>query len=213
MVHARDESGQILVEAAFVLPIALFCLLGLLQLVLVQEARLLLEYAGYRAARTGSLWNADEARMAASARTVLGPTVCPSRWAGVPCPPADLPELRAAAGAEALRILSAGGGFPGLALTIEQHRPTEPEWDFDDSSAPPDRGLIAVQLRYWLELKIPFADAGLWHAWRAVGGARELPAGTRLAVEAAARAGRYFVPLDTRHTIRMQSNLFRREAP
>lgn len=212
-MRARDESGQVLVEAAVVVPLALLCLLGLLQLVLLQEARLLVEYAGYRAARTGSLWNADTDRMVASARLVLGPTACPSRWPGVSCPPTDRPELRAAAGAEALRVLSAGGGFPGLALSVRGPALDLAEWDFDDPAARPDDGVITVELRYWVELRVPFADSGLWHAWRAVGGARELQPATRLAVEAAAAAGRYFVPIETRHAFRMQSNRFRPEGP
>ncbi len=207
----RDESGQSLVEAAVVLPLALACLLGLLQLFLVQEARLLLEYAGYRAARAGSLWNADRERVASSARFALGATVCPTRWAGVPCPPADTPALRAAAGAEALRVLSAAGGFPGLEVKVEKPAFEGPELDFDDVSLDPASGRITVALRYWSELRIPFADSVIFHAWRAVG-ARRLPLPTRLAVEAAAGAGRYFVPLSTRHTVRMQSNLFREGA-
>ncbi len=194
------------VEAAIVLPLCLFVLLALLQLVLLQEARLLLEYAAYRAARTGALWNGEVDRMAGSARFVLGPTVCPSRFPGIPCPPADLPALRAAAGAEALRLLSAGGGFPGLSVEVVG---AVGEGDFD---AVGGGGLLTVELRYWLELKIPFADAGLWRAWRAVG-ARRLPPGVRVAVEAAAAGGRYFVPLVSRHTMRMQSNFHRQEEP
>lgn len=213
---ARDESGGVLVEAAIVLPLALFFLLALLQLALVQEARLLLEYAAYRAARTGSLWNADPERMAAGARLILGPTVCPTRFESVPCPPAAAPLLRAKAGAEALRLLSAAGGFPGLALEVEEPEglPAVQELDFDRLAITDEERrhlLLELRLRYWLELKVPFADWLLWQAWRSVG-ARRLPISTRIAVEAAAAGGHYFVPLATTHTMRMQSNRYPAEA-
>lgn len=217
MVRARDESGGVLAEAAIVLPLALFFLLALLQLALAQEARLLLEYAAYRAARTGALWNADRERMAASARLILGPTVCPTRLDIVPCPPADRPLLRAKAGAEALRLLSATGGFPGLELQVEEPEglPAVQELDFDDvgvGDGERRRLLLTVRLRYWLELKVPFADRLLWQAWRTVG-ARRLPLATRVAVEAAAAGGHYFVPLATTHSMRMQSNRYPAEVP
>jgi len=209
----RDESGQVVVEAAIVLPLALLALLGLLQLALVQEARLLLEYAAHRAARAGALWNADPERMARAARPILGAIVCPSRWSALPCPPKDQPLLRAAAGAAALRAVAATGGFPGLEVE-EVDPPRLPaglrELDFDRTDLDADGRaalLLTVRLRYWLELKIPFADAAIWHAWHAVG-ARRLPLARRIAVEAAAASGHYFVPLETTHTARMQSNRF-----
>lgn len=208
----RSESGQVLVEAAIVLPLALFAFLALLQLALLQEARLLLEYAGYRAARTGSLWNGDPEAMAESARFVLGPTVCPSRWPLVPCPPVEDPALRAAAGAQALRMLAALGPFPGLQVKRIAPEPAAPERDFDRFA--PDEGerrtdRVTVELIYWFELRIPVADAGIWHAWRLFGdGLSRFPLAERLAVRAAAAAGRYYVPLRTRHTMQAQSNLF-----
>lgn len=53
------ESGQAMVEAALTLPLMLFCVLGALQLFLLLQARLLAEYAVYRAVRAGSLNHGD----------------------------------------------------------------------------------------------------------------------------------------------------------
>ena len=198
-------------------PLALFVLLALVQLAWIQQARLLLEYAAYRAARTGALWNADPERMAEAARLVLGPTACPSRWQALPCLPAREPLLRAASGAHALRRLASTGGFPGLSVELVDTPGVPPgveEIDFDDPARPEaERAalLLSVRLHYWFELRIPFADAALWHAWH-VFGARRLPPASRRAVEAAAASGAYFVPLSTTHTMRMQSNRFAEEA-
>ena len=50
-----NQSGQVEVETAIVLPLAVFLLLGLLQLGLLHQARIIAEYSAYRAVRTGSL--------------------------------------------------------------------------------------------------------------------------------------------------------------
>jgi hypothetical protein len=47
------ESGQVEVETAIVLPVVTFLLLGLIQLGLLHQARLMAEYAAYRAVRNG----------------------------------------------------------------------------------------------------------------------------------------------------------------
>ena len=51
----KGQSGQVAVEAALMLPFTVFMVLGILQLSLMQQARLLTQYAAYRAARAGSL--------------------------------------------------------------------------------------------------------------------------------------------------------------
>ncbi len=68
------EAGQAAVEAALVLPLMLFLLLGLLQLTLMQQARLLTEYAAFSAARAGIVWNGSSERMHDAARVALLPT-------------------------------------------------------------------------------------------------------------------------------------------
>lgn len=52
---ADGEKGQAAVEAAIVLPLTLFLILGTLQLSLLQHARIAAQYASFQAARTGSV--------------------------------------------------------------------------------------------------------------------------------------------------------------
>src|SRR3954454_5158913 len=55
----RGESGQAIVEAAFVLPAMIFLILCAIQLTQIQQARLLTEYAAFNAARAGIVHNGD----------------------------------------------------------------------------------------------------------------------------------------------------------
>ena len=53
--HWEGCAGQAMVESAIVFPAALFVLLGLLQMGMMQQARLFADYAAYRGARSASL--------------------------------------------------------------------------------------------------------------------------------------------------------------
>lgn len=55
----RNEEGQALVESALVIPLMTFMILGIVQLAMVQHARIMTEYAAFNAARAGIVWNAD----------------------------------------------------------------------------------------------------------------------------------------------------------
>lgn len=63
----RRTSGQVEVETAIVLPVVTFLLLGLIQLGLLHQARLVSKYAAYHAARTGALNGLDQVSMEKSA--------------------------------------------------------------------------------------------------------------------------------------------------
>jgi len=56
-------SGQVEVETAIVMPAVVFLLLGLTQLGMLHQARLMTEYAAYRAVRTGAVKNANVEEM------------------------------------------------------------------------------------------------------------------------------------------------------
>lgn len=75
---AADEGGQAMVEAAIVMPIYVFLILGLLQLGLMHQARLLTKYAAYRAARAGALNQARTASMEAAALGAVLPILSTS---------------------------------------------------------------------------------------------------------------------------------------
>jgi hypothetical protein len=197
----HGQSGQAAVEAAIVLPLLVAVLLTILQLALVQQARVLAEYAAYQAARAGVVHGGDPTRMDAAATYVLAPTVCPTRVpaAGAACGGAAGGVARQAAAVSVLAGVSAfargaGSQFPGLRVDIlSPYWPAHRRWfrtgggeqmDFDDlrdAHPPPREGgdqpaadagyreatLLTVRLLYWLELKIPVADAVVWSAWAA----------------------------------------------
>lgn len=203
MVRALpNEEGQVIVEAALLLPMWIGCLLGLLQLVLLQEARILTEYAAWQSARTGIVRNGDPVPMRDAAHFVLSPTACPSRSAsGLLCR-GGKGWSRVGAGIAVLE----GDGLPTVHV---QRDALSVETDFDRvvrGEADRRQGLLSFELVYWFELKIPFADAWIWKAWRSVTDQVDRE-GFAQAEQEAAR-GRYFVPIASRQVMRMQSNLW-----
>ena len=236
----RAAEGSALVESAIVLPVFLLLVLCAIQLALLGRARLLAEYAAYRAARAGILWNGDPRRMQAEAIRALASTACPTR---IPSAHHLCTAYRIDGGRSALEALSADPhlGFPGVHVHIlSPHWPSHgrlfdvggEELDFDRFGPEPERldaTLLTIQLQYWFELKIPFADGIVWSAWMAV---RKLSGGTRPGEEIHRREYRtvsdralqamrdhgegkrgtraFFVPVVAHHTMRMQSNFFAR---
>src|SRR3954466_11583767 len=69
----QGESGQAIVEAAFVLPAMIFLILCAIQLAQIQQARLLAEYAAFNAARAGIVHSGDPEVMHDAARLSLLP--------------------------------------------------------------------------------------------------------------------------------------------
>ncbi|WP_306817976.1 TadE/TadG family type IV pilus assembly protein [Archangium lipolyticum] len=80
--RSARESGQAAVESAFVLPLFVFLILGILQLGLMHQARLMTKYAAYKAVRAGALHNANEEKMERAAVAVLLPMVSQDRGGG-----------------------------------------------------------------------------------------------------------------------------------
>jgi hypothetical protein len=72
--RAARAGGQALVEAAIVMPLMTFLILGVIQLVMVQHAKIMTEYAAFTAARAGIVWNADPGIMQSAAIISLMPT-------------------------------------------------------------------------------------------------------------------------------------------
>ena len=73
-LRARAERGQALVEAAIVMPLMTFLILGVIQLVMIEHARIMTEYAAFTAVRAGIVWNADPGVMQSAAIISLMPT-------------------------------------------------------------------------------------------------------------------------------------------
>ena len=71
---SREDRGQALVESAIVMPLMTFLILGIMQLTMMQHARVMTEYAAFNAARAGIVWNADGIIMENAAIISLMPT-------------------------------------------------------------------------------------------------------------------------------------------
>ncbi len=70
----RGESGQVAVEAALIMPLMVFMTLGIIQLTMIQHAKIMTEYAAFQAARAGIVWNGNNERMHDAAIVALLPT-------------------------------------------------------------------------------------------------------------------------------------------
>ncbi len=263
----RSQSGQALVESAIVFPLAIFFVLGTLQLTLIQQSRLMLEYAAFNAARAGAVWNGDPEKMEDAAIISLLPTM--------PSVPGDLTPLRVD---EPMLLLArwgtvklgnmVGGALNAKMIEVETLNPTpadfqddqqEIEFDMvdpglDGTSSLDDRrpSQLTIRLTYYYYLRLPIINKFMFETWLAgmAGlGMRSLdpfrpklggPFGgagltTRMGIEAlqaktncqfsgvtrttllaliaiGKATGKYYMPLVTTYTIRMQSNFFRKFA-
>ena len=221
----RFDSGQAAVEAAIVLPAAIFLLLCTIQLAQLQQARIMAGYAAFNAARTGIVRNADNGATGGvadgSMRDAAILSILPTygrtdSFAAVAKTLAaftlrDVPLRASGLGAIRVHVSS-----PRRAdFSRFGHHLDGRELDFDDVRPDAaDAGLLSVQVRYLYELRVPFANKfihGLWVA-RQRGSPRGddgTPEGIDLgALALAARQGRYLLPLQAFYTMRMQSNPF-----
>jgi len=71
---ARRDEGQAMVESALIIPLMTFLILAIIQLVMIQHAKVMTEYAAFNAARAGVVWNADRIIMENAAIISLLPT-------------------------------------------------------------------------------------------------------------------------------------------
>lgn len=261
------EDGQALVEAAFVLPALIFLLLCALQLTQLQQARLMVEYAAFCAARVGVVRDMDNGR---GDRGEDGPMHDAAVLAVLPTfGRADSAQalLRTRLRFEKDDLLLKPLGLSQVRVAVLNPRRADfaahgghlngQEIDFDDARpAAAPATLLSLQVRYLVELRVPFAGRMIQALWfaakvgrfgpgglesfrgadltgprvssqagpdavsvaqaRALAGGRlddGMPGGLDLtALAVLARRGRYYLPVDAWHTMRMQSNPFLRWA-
>lgn len=152
-----------MVEAALVLPAMTFLILVMLQLTMLQHARIMTDYAAYCAARAGIVFNADPRAMEQAAKIALAPTIARSdtllnltQTATVTTPTRE----------GVLRSV----GLPLVVVETLNPRPADfnaensqhlggAEIDFDDLRPAAARAnLLQIRLIYHYEMKIPFAN-------------------------------------------------------
>jgi hypothetical protein len=215
----RSEEGQAVVEAAIVLPAVVLLILMTLQLAMLQQARLLADYAAFAAARTGIVHNGDNGQgnrgtdgpMHDAAVFVLLPTY--GRTDSFTALAATAARFKAddlaltAMGLPQVRVVvlnpvaadfkTYGGHLDGQEIDFDDVRP-----------GATDATQLSLQVRYLYELRVPLANKaiqGLWLA--ALAAAGTTPDGVDpAALAAAAAAGRFFLPVTAFYSMRMQSN-------
>lgn len=144
------QSGQAAVEAALVLPLVVFAVVGTLQLFMLLQARVAAEYAVFRAVRAGSLSHGDCKAMTHAALVTLLPTLTRT----------DGPDafVDAFARHRDNRYDVQATAHDGPIIELFREEPSNvPREDlaFDD----PGR-LVRIEARmlFWYRLKVPFAD-------------------------------------------------------
>jgi hypothetical protein len=213
-VSAHRESGQVAVEAAIVMPMMVFLTLGILQLTMVQHARLMTEYAAYQAARAGIVWNGNPMRMHDAAVIALLPTFGRTddltqlgrSWERhqrvdkilrqVAWGPAGVPQPDELNGANLFGLVRVDtispASFPAMASIWKlRDQGNWEELDFDGPETFPEvpaldtkiqhffnlplpddsetayrkSTRLTIRLRYWYEMRVPFANQVIFTSW------------------------------------------------
>ena len=173
----KGEQGQALVEAAFILPAMIFLLLLTIQLTQLQQARIMVEYAAFSAARTGIVKNGDngpsngfdgpmhDAAVAAILPTfgrTDDPTHFAQTWLRFRAEDLVLKPL----GLSQVRIFVHNPVKSDFA-TLGSHLNGQ-EIDFDDvRPAAAEATLLSLQVRYLYEMRVPFANKLIQTIWLA----------------------------------------------
>lgn len=175
----RNESAQAMVETAIVCPMVIFFMLGVIQLGMMQQARLMVEYAAFNAARAGSVWNMSQWHMHRAAELSLVPT----RPA---FPIAGGVVGSSTTGNVAGRIENFGNLGLSYAETVvanlapmfgdkrvihidilnpkKEYFSDKEEIDFDEISNR-QKTQLTIRLTYFYRMKIPFANWVIFNTW------------------------------------------------
>ena len=208
------ESGQAAVEAALIMPLMVFMTLGIIQLTMIQHAKLMTEYAAYQAARAGIVWNGNNERMHDAAIVALLPTMgrtddlshLAKTWALARLHDEALQSLAWPNKGSVVPASVNGSNLFGLVrvdtVNPSWYSPVRSVWklrsainwrelDFDGPDAYPQvpelesklarffnlplpdndeevyrkATVLSVRVRYWYELRVPFANWIIFTSW------------------------------------------------
>jgi hypothetical protein len=173
-----SESGQAVVEAAIILPAMIFLLLCTIQLTQLQQARIMAEYAAFSAARAGIVMNAnngtgkggsdgpmhDAAVLAilptfgrADSFTAIAKTLVKFKAQDAVLKPFGLGQVRVYLWSpDAAAFDTYGKHLNGKELDFDDVRP-----------AVLPHTLLSLQVRYFYEMRVPFANKLLQTIWMA----------------------------------------------
>ncbi|NMO14186.1 pilus assembly protein [Pyxidicoccus fallax] len=162
------ERGQAAVETAIVLPMMVFLVLGILQMSLAHQARLLNEYAAFKVARAASVYRLSCRPMVNAALMALIPSM--SRTGANP----DLAErfrgvARRVLGANQPPGFAFQGAGPIPLVQVDYRVSGFQRGDAFDLQLEPSRQPMKVHVRlaYFYEYRIPFAGWIISRVWLA----------------------------------------------
>ncbi len=159
-----------MVESALTLPLMVFLILGMLQLFLMMQGRLMAEYAAFRATRVGSVRHGDCQAMTHAAILALMPTFHSFLGGGSGGTPAE--KLAQAFAARRDNRYAGNAGSANRVQALDGNHTGAIVWIIRDSplaGAVPDEDLrfdqydagiarLETRLVYWFPLKVPFAN-------------------------------------------------------
>ncbi len=189
-MHHRDvlrggEQGQVIVEQAIILPMMVFMILGIVQLSMIQHARIATEYAAFNAARSGIVYNGDVKKMERAAFFSVLPTLGRSDNMGDLMPiflkamlaqfGADLADMMGfdiLGSMKMVQVEILDHPMPNignrLAIVDAQTHLNKTQIDFDDFRTDPAlANQLTIHVRYYYKMRIPFANFMLHYMWMA----------------------------------------------
>jgi hypothetical protein len=163
----RSQSGQAAVEAALTMPLALFMVLGTLQLFLMLQARTMAQYAVYKATRAGSISQGDCTAMTHAAIAVLLPAITKTDSSATLVAEFTLRQHN--------QYMVVNNGIPYVGQIVEIYRekpatgdvPNPEDPDFDSPDVDQSKMRLEVRMLYWYWMKIPFANQVMSAMYRA----------------------------------------------
>jgi hypothetical protein len=178
----KGEQGQALVEAAFILPAMIFLLLLTIQLTQLQQARIMVEYAAFSAARTGIVLNGNNGGNNNGSNAGFDGPMHDAAVIAV-LPTFGRTDSLAHLGATWLRFRAEDLVLRPFGLSqvrVFVHNPVQADFktlgqhlnsqeiDFDDvRPAAAEATLLSLQVRYLYEMKVPFANKLIQTIWLA----------------------------------------------
>ncbi len=155
------QDGQAAVETALVVPGLVFALLGVLQIAIAYQARIVAEYAAFKTARAASVYRLDCGRMRNAALVALAPTIPSGSTSG------SVEEAYISTLHQVLKRRPNQNrvGNPHLKIDYVLENPVKP---FDTPLEPGEDPMrVRVRLTYFYELRIPFVNYFISQAWLA----------------------------------------------
>lgn len=181
-MRLHREEGQVIVEQALVLPMMVFLILGIIQLAMIQHARIATEYAAYNAARSGIVYNGDPKMMERAAflsllptfgraddLTAIGPTLFRAAATQLGSDLADALGLDLLTNVKMVQVeILDHPTVDRMAIMDQQRHLNKQQIDFDDwRTQPAIANQLTVHVRYYYKMVVPFANWFLQYMWLA----------------------------------------------